>query len=72
MPLIVTSLLRRGFSVKPGVSPVYISVDKKYLSLQYELTLLTAEYWIHGTTLDVSKLYEPIPLTFPKVLLIKT
>ncbi|MET1101734.1 MAG: hypothetical protein ABWW69_04575 [Pyrodictiaceae archaeon] len=60
MPLIVSSLLRRGFSLKAGVSPVYISVDKKYLSSQYELISLGVEYWVHGTIMGVSRLHGPL------------
>lgn len=60
MPLVVSSLLKRGFSVRTGVSPIYISVDKKYLSQQYELTNLLASYWVYGSILDVSKLREPL------------
>jgi len=57
VPLIVSSKLHRGWSLRNDVSSVYIYVDKKYLSQQYELTLLGAEYWVHGTILDVSKVY---------------
>lgn len=58
--MVVSSLLRRKFSLWKGVSPIYISIDKKYLSQQYGLTDLKVEYWVYGTILDVSRLGGPL------------
>jgi len=60
MPLIISSVLRRDWALRPDVSPVCIYVDKKYLSQQYGLTLLTNTYWVHGSIVDVLKVYGPL------------
>jgi len=59
MPLVVSSVLRRDWALRPDVSSVCIYVDKKYLSQQYGLTLL-ANNWVHGSIVDVSKVYGPL------------
>jgi len=57
MPLFVSSVLRRSFSLRADVSPVYVCVDGKYLSRQYGLTDLATEYWVRGTVVGVWRVY---------------
>jgi len=61
MPLIVSSILHKSWPPRGDVSPMCVYVDKKYLSQQYELTLVTEDYWVYGTVVDVSKVYGPLP-----------
>jgi len=60
VPLIVSSVLRRGWSFRGDVSSVCVYVDKKYLSQQYELTAFLNVYWVHGSIVDVVKVYGPL------------
>jgi len=59
--LIVSSILRREWTLRGDVSSMCIYVDKKYLSQQYELTSLSAEYWVYGTIIDVSRVHGLLP-----------
>ncbi|MEM4970841.1 MAG: hypothetical protein QXE01_06275 [Sulfolobales archaeon] len=68
MPLIVSSILRRGISPRTGVSPCYLSVDRRYLSSQYALRSLSADYWIYGSILEVSRIHRPLSDTEKKVI----
>jgi len=68
MPLIVSSVIRKGWSFRSDVSSICIYVDKKYLSQQYELTSFTATYWVHGSIVDVSKVYGPLSSTEKEIL----
>ncbi len=38
-----------------------VYVDRKYLSQQYELIPFSAEHWVHGAVIDVSKIRGPLP-----------
>jgi len=60
VPLVVSSVLRREWSLRDDVSPMCVYVDKRYLSQQYELTSYAVEYWVHGAIVDVSKVYGPL------------
>ena len=52
--LIVSSVIREGFAVRDGVSSMYIDVDRRYLSSQYELRFSPAvEYWVYGEVVGV-------------------
>jgi len=68
VPLIVSSILRREWSFREDVSSVCVYVDKKYLSQQYELTSLTADYWVHGSIVDVLKVYGSLSAAEREVL----
>ena len=59
MPLIVEDTLHEGLMLRNDVSPVYISVDSKYLSRQYETTIL-GTYWVEGEILEVSKVLDTL------------
>jgi len=57
MPLIIFSYIYRSELPikKKGISAMYVDVDKKYLSEQYDLTDLSKEYWVYGRIIDVIK-----------------
>jgi hypothetical protein len=54
--LIIKSILRKGFALSSDISDVYLEVDNKYLSRQYNIPnmLITQKIWIVGTFLEVS------------------
>lgn len=67
MPLIVSSILHRGWSLRRDLSSIHIYVDKKYLSQQYELTYFLNEYWVYGNIIDVQRVYGSLSSTEKEV-----
>ena len=59
MGLVVRDVVRRGASMAEGVSPFFISVDKRYLSEPYMLTVLT-RINASATILDVGRVGAPL------------
>ncbi|RLF02118.1 MAG: hypothetical protein DRJ59_04460 [Thermoprotei archaeon] len=55
MPLIVEDTLHEGLMLRKGTSPMYISVNNRYLSRQYGLSL-AATHWVEGEVLEVSRI----------------
>ena len=55
MPLIVKSVLREGIALRADITPMYISVENKYLSRQYQIRPLTS-WWVKGEILRVNKI----------------
>lgn len=47
MPLVVEPPLWRGFTLISRVSRVYIEVDRKYLSQQYDVPF-SVDAWVEG------------------------
>jgi len=60
VPLVVSSIIRKGWSFRSDVSSICVLVDKKYLSEQYELKYFIEVYWVYGSIIDVVNVHKPL------------